>query len=357
MTSQKQIAANKRNALRSTGPRTTAGKAIVAANATRTGLHAAKQLVLASLGETAADYDTHAAAIAATFVPVGALEEQLADTIASITWRLRRIPQFEVAASQPPTAALPAHPDQIEAKCELTMEPASASASSAQWLAHTRHQLSSTHASRDRTLTCLVRLQSRTRKPSAEEDECDMPESPSIMEAAGKILGWPQFQHPSPWTDVARKIGMEVSPDHAPVWTYSLLRNAFDHLAKETSWSPSALSRVPISFSMGLLDELPFLLLQFFDAVVEFGDLGIEVVTDAAALSVYGAENAVAGIQHSEAHLSHIGATERAPVVARVFPVSKIHPDGLLVIGDSPQSLVPSSHFWYCRASRSVRSW
>jgi len=83
MASPKQLAANRRNARLSTGPRSDPGKAIVAANAVKSGLHATRYLVLASLGETAADYDAHTAAVVADLAPVGPVETATANAIAS----------------------------------------------------------------------------------------------------------------------------------------------------------------------------------------------------------------------------------------------------------------------------------
>ena len=91
-TSLKQIRANQRNALKSTGPRTQEGKAAVRHNALTHGLLAKETLlseedqkVLAKLG----------AAVRDRLRPEGELEDLLVDRIVSAVWRLRRAQKIE----------------------------------------------------------------------------------------------------------------------------------------------------------------------------------------------------------------------------------------------------------------------
>ena len=95
MASTRKVAANRLNAKRSTGPRTVGGKAVARMNAVAHGLRA-KALILP--GESAADWDRHRAATVTALVPVGALEVELAERVAALTWRLRRVVGFETAA-------------------------------------------------------------------------------------------------------------------------------------------------------------------------------------------------------------------------------------------------------------------
>src|SRR6516225_5004482 len=87
MSSYRQIDANRRNALRSTGPRTEAGKQQSRRNALRHGLTA--ETIIAAL-EDAEDYSAFEAAIIADYDAQSAVERELVLRLASLLWRLRR---------------------------------------------------------------------------------------------------------------------------------------------------------------------------------------------------------------------------------------------------------------------------
>ncbi len=87
MTSARQIAANHRNALSSTGPRTPQGKAVVACNAVQHGL-LSRQAVIQ--GESEAELIEFGKRLRGQLVPIGELELLLVDRIVSTAWRLRR---------------------------------------------------------------------------------------------------------------------------------------------------------------------------------------------------------------------------------------------------------------------------
>jgi hypothetical protein len=92
MSSDKQIEANKRNAQKSTGPRTPAGKARVAVNPLKHGL-TARAVVLQD--EDPEKFESFRTDLFADLEPVGALEGVLAERIVIVLWRLRRVPIFE----------------------------------------------------------------------------------------------------------------------------------------------------------------------------------------------------------------------------------------------------------------------
>jgi hypothetical protein len=92
MTSYRQIEANVRNALKSTGPRTEAGKQVSRANAVRHGLTA--ETVIGAL-EDPEDYKAFEAAITADYDAQSAVERELVLKLASILWRLRRANTIE----------------------------------------------------------------------------------------------------------------------------------------------------------------------------------------------------------------------------------------------------------------------
>jgi hypothetical protein len=87
MTSLKQIEANRRNALKSTGPRSEAGKERSRRNAVRHGLTA--ETVIEPL-EDPEDYKAFEMSITAEFDAQTAVERELVLRLASVLWRLRR---------------------------------------------------------------------------------------------------------------------------------------------------------------------------------------------------------------------------------------------------------------------------
>ena len=94
MASDRQIAANRRNALLSTGPRSDAGKDISRRNAITHGLRA-EELLLD--GEDPVVFEMLRDELFDEFAPATSCDEQLVHRLASLVWRLRRIPTFEAA--------------------------------------------------------------------------------------------------------------------------------------------------------------------------------------------------------------------------------------------------------------------
>ena len=92
MTSIKQIEANRRNAGKSTGPATEAGKQRSRCNAVRHGLTA--ETVIGAL-EDAEDYKAFEAAVTADYDAQSAVERELVLRLASLLWRLRRATTME----------------------------------------------------------------------------------------------------------------------------------------------------------------------------------------------------------------------------------------------------------------------
>ena len=87
MSTEKQIAANHRNAQSSTGPRTPEGKARSSLNAVKHGLTAAQILIPS---ESADEFESHAASFRDRFAPVDSVESFLVDQMIVAAWRLRR---------------------------------------------------------------------------------------------------------------------------------------------------------------------------------------------------------------------------------------------------------------------------
>jgi hypothetical protein len=94
MSSLKQIDANRRNALKSTGPTTREGKQRSRCNAVRHGLTA--ETVIAAL-EDSEDYEAFEAAVISDYDAESAVERELVLRLASVLWRLRRATGIETA--------------------------------------------------------------------------------------------------------------------------------------------------------------------------------------------------------------------------------------------------------------------
>jgi hypothetical protein len=92
MTSFRQIETNRRNARKSTGPRTEEGKQRSRCNAVRHGLTA--ETVIGAL-EDAEDYHAFEAAIIADYDAQSAVERELVLRLAGLLWRLRRATTME----------------------------------------------------------------------------------------------------------------------------------------------------------------------------------------------------------------------------------------------------------------------
>lgn len=88
--------ASRVNGARSRGPRTAEGKARSSMNALTHGLTARTAIVL-PLVERAEDWSAHLAGFVSAMRPVGAVELELVERMAAITWRLRRVERVEAA--------------------------------------------------------------------------------------------------------------------------------------------------------------------------------------------------------------------------------------------------------------------
>jgi hypothetical protein len=87
-----QIAANRRNAKKSTGPKTDEGKAAASRNAIRHGL-TARHVVCRE--EREEDFAEFREALWQSLAPADAVEEQMAERIVLLSWRLRRTSRAE----------------------------------------------------------------------------------------------------------------------------------------------------------------------------------------------------------------------------------------------------------------------
>lgn len=92
MATAAQIAANRLNALRSTGPRSAEGKAVSRFNALKTGIQANSEVIP---GEDPEQLEELTAAYHRQFRPATPLERSLVDALARDDWQLRRLHTVE----------------------------------------------------------------------------------------------------------------------------------------------------------------------------------------------------------------------------------------------------------------------
>ena len=94
MASDKQIAANRLNAQKCTGPKTAAGRAICSQNALKTGLDAKSEVIRT---ENRADYEALTAEYYVRFHPIVPEERSLVDTLITSEWLRRRYVRADAA--------------------------------------------------------------------------------------------------------------------------------------------------------------------------------------------------------------------------------------------------------------------
>lgn len=92
MTSEKQIQANQRNAQKSTGPKTSEGKATARLNATKHGLLSQGALLPGEDKDALKELEER---LRAELQPVGEMESLLVERIIDAIWRLRRLSRVE----------------------------------------------------------------------------------------------------------------------------------------------------------------------------------------------------------------------------------------------------------------------
>ena len=99
MTTEKQIEANKQNALVSTGPMSDEGKAIVAQNAVKHGVFVRDLIISSGDGkENEEEYRQLLYNLIISLNPSGQMEHLLVEKIAVDFWRLRRVLRFETGS-------------------------------------------------------------------------------------------------------------------------------------------------------------------------------------------------------------------------------------------------------------------
>ncbi len=92
MRTEKQISASRKNAKKSTGPRTTEGKTNSSKNALKHGLMAQEVVIP---GEDPAAFDRHLTNVENTYLPRNYVEKQIVHQIADTMWRIKRLSRIE----------------------------------------------------------------------------------------------------------------------------------------------------------------------------------------------------------------------------------------------------------------------
>ncbi len=94
MSTEAQIKANRKNAQKSTGPRTEEGKEAASQNATKHGFCSCKNVIRS---ESQDEYNLFHDEMIADLSPAGAMEEMLVERIISLSWRLKRTEVYQNA--------------------------------------------------------------------------------------------------------------------------------------------------------------------------------------------------------------------------------------------------------------------
>ncbi len=100
MATERQIAANRENAQKSTGPKTPEGKDLSRFNAVTHGLTARHVVLPNDSGEDRAEFDSMLRAVVEEIKPENALEALIVQRIVAGHWRLRRAHWLEIRAME-----------------------------------------------------------------------------------------------------------------------------------------------------------------------------------------------------------------------------------------------------------------
>ena len=167
MPTKAQIAANRRNAQRSTGPKTPEGKARSAQNALKHGIRA--QAIISSqielLNEDAQEFADLVQSLVDDLQPEGAVEEMCVETIAISLWRLRRIVHAELGHIELQQENIPKPNDNPAGHARRALPKFDTLDRLARYEAHVERQLNRALA----TLTKLQQSRSKAGRQAAHE--------------------------------------------------------------------------------------------------------------------------------------------------------------------------------------------
>ena len=232
MATEARIEANRRNAQKSTGPRTSSGKALACYNAVRHGVLTAAPVLP---GEDIAAWDQHKAGVAESLAPVGALERALADRVALTLWRLERFARAEALATAAALAeaVLPKAPG---IATDIFHPAPDTSLMAVKVAARKLARLKARHAKAVKVADCLEALESAA-------DGDPLPDAAEAARAVQRLAGRYKWKGPKPPRDARKLAGLA---DGEP-WTAGHLRGAVTALAAGVEGTPDWLAAGALS--------------------------------------------------------------------------------------------------------------
>jgi hypothetical protein len=217
--------ANRENARLSTGPRTPTGLTRSSQNALKVGLFS-RLLVLPTLGESVEECDRFRAAVVTDLAPAGAVEAELADRLAVVLWRLRRVARYEAAAVTAAAGTLPPHPDAVApVSAHPYYHPVPPDAPTAYRLGRKRDDL---HFGR--ITLAQRRAEATLLDPGSDPDtRIDWLSPHRLLETGASELGWDP--HSDPWPAALTSLGIEKGSISSTQWTLGQIQHVLDALA------------------------------------------------------------------------------------------------------------------------------
>jgi hypothetical protein len=257
MTTLAKRTANQRNAQLSTGPKSDAGKAVARLNAVAHGLRAHSPVVP---GEDPATWEAYRDAVVSDLRPVGVLETELADRVALLSWRLRRVIAFEVgtvARASDKAARKARGDDPLDERLGITAPPpatpknvqfiidrvawAENARRSAEQLSHVltvfREATSETIISGADAVFLLQRLPSYLPEPDDDElDDFDQDD-----DAAAQLDPMTDVHHPRFLLALDVPTDLHGEPESWCGWTVGGVRKGVERIAKSAGWTAKQL--------------------------------------------------------------------------------------------------------------------
>jgi hypothetical protein len=329
MITANRFRANQKNAAKSTGPRSPGGKATAALNGVKAGLFA-RALVLPALGETVEDFAAFRDAVAANLEADGVLEVELAERVAQLLWRVRRVPLYESAALS--ATPLPPCPDEVQAWRGEMYLPVPQTVSTAERLARARTRVLTARnaaAVANDALALAKRLgQEQDGQPF------DNNTVQAVLDAVGDVLGWDRYAKPGPWAGVLHHLGAKPACCFKVRWTLDLLRRAVDHAAATNGRTAAD---VMVQAVGALRAEVEAAAENVRRREVEEAALVETLLAErcaAAARAVYADEGVIQRVARAESHLSReldraLAALERVRAARAKRETSPVDPVGL----------------------------
>jgi hypothetical protein len=303
MATARQLASNRTNARRSTGPKTARGKAASAANALRAGLFA-RAAVIPALGETPADFEHFRRQVADDLGAVGPVEQELAGQVAALLWRKRRVLRYESSTATPPGVVLPPHPDEVGPAPNLTFRPPPPGTPAATRLGYVRDSLRSLRDSLAATRAAAAALA----PPDSAGAPAGGPAHPGAGAAVVRVLwtrlGWGVEDADRRWADSIRQAGAVTPAGCNPVLTGPQLRRTVGLAAAGAGREETAFVA---EVRAALLAETGDLTGRAGEAEKEEARLAAGLLADrvrAGLGAVYGDDAAVGRVARAEAHLT-----------------------------------------------------